>query len=165
MADLGGAFRPSDVKEDLRTPGIFMTAQIIKSDLVTTKNGNGQMLKFLWQVLDGPDAGASAWQQITYRNMNKTAEDIGQRELKKICDATGLGVIQNTEELHMRPCRVKFKTREDSFGTRSEIAAYERIGNGPTSQRIPESAMQQPAAPAAVQSQPNGSPPQSRPWR
>lgn len=178
MAALGQTFDPSTVKDnDVLPEKTNMLAQIINSDLKATKSGTGQIIVLTWEIMGGPYAKRQVFQNINYRNDNPTAENIGQRELKKICDAVGVGVISNTNELHMRPCIVRFKTeKSDGFPDKSVPAAYERWAHaqsvGPTTHVTPDPnanrlppAQQQPAAawspPPAQVAPPAGA---DKPW-
>lgn len=159
MAQLGQAFDPASVPDDLVPEKTFFLAQVIASELKATKSGTGQMIVLTWELVGGPFAKKQIFQNINYRNDNATAERIGQRELSEICKAVGIGALQDTNQLHMRPCKVRFKTeRSDGFAPKSIPAAYERWDGAPVADAVTPAA--QPRGPTTTVTQaPQQAPP------
>lgn len=137
-------------------PAGVYNARIVESEVKPLASGNGEGIKFTWEVIDGPCANRKIFQRINYRHTNPQAEQIGQSELSAICHATGVIQLQDTQQLHNRPCRVRVKIRKDQSGQyddQNEISAVEAAGGPqlgmPPTPAAPAPAAQ-PAAPAAA---------------
>lgn len=147
MAQLGGSFDPNSVPEDILPEKTKFLAQVINSELTPTKDGTGQRLILTWEIVGGPFAKKQVFHGINYRNKNPQAEAIAARELAEVCKAMGLGPISDSNQLHMRPCVVRFKTeRADGFAPKSVPTGFERWDNAPVGDPAP-GAMAAPAAP------------------
>jgi hypothetical protein len=156
MADLG-FFDPNAVNDEreLIAAGKY-TAQITESDVVPTKAGTGSMLKLKWQIMGGPAQGRVLFDQINLSNPNAQAVQIGQQQLKRICVALGLGPIQNSAQLHLRPCMITVgvKDGDGQYGPQNVIKAYASLsGPAPTSANAPP-----PAGPAPANAPPPAGP-------
>lgn len=146
MADLGGTFDPGAVKDDreILPTGDYL-AQVFESDLKDTKNGTGKYLVLGWEIVSGALSGRKLWVNVNVQNANAQAQDIGQRELKRICEAVGVGPIRNSEDLHFKPCMITvgIEKGEGQYADKNNIKGYKFYGP-------PSSA---PSAPAAQQQQ------------
>jgi hypothetical protein len=124
MAGLGMDFDPDAVEAgqdfDCIPPGEYV-AEIVASDVTTTKAGNGEMLKLQFKVIEGSFEGRVIFDQLCYRHENATAQLIAQQRLKAICDAVGFkGNLQDSEDLHYQPMRIKVGIRKDKTGQYSD---------------------------------------------
>lgn len=130
MANLGTTFDPSAVSDDyeLIPEGNYL-AQIIDSDVATTKAGTGTYAKLVWKIDGGPANGRQLIDQITLSNPNAQAVDIGQRQLKRLLNALGLGPIQDTTQLHWRPAMIKVgvKPAEGQYRSSNTVRGYEPV--------------------------------------
>lgn len=110
-------------------PAGLYAAQVIDSDVKSTKSGTGQYIQLTWQVLDGDFKGRLVFDRLNIRNQNATAEKIGQQQLSGLCHALGVLKVQDTAQLHGKPCRIKVSIRkDDQYGDSNEIKGYEAIG-------------------------------------
>lgn len=125
MAQLG-FFDPNSVKDDreLIPDGTYL-AQIVDSDVVPTKAGNGSFLKLKWQLMTGLE-GRVVFDQVTVENQNDQARHIGAVQLKRLCAAIGSGAIQDSAQLHMKPCfiTIGIKPGSGQYGPRNVVKAY-----------------------------------------
>jgi hypothetical protein len=163
MAQLGQTFNPNDVPDgeptDLLPSGLYH-AQIIESDVVVAKSGRGQIVNLTWEILDGPHEKRRVWSRVNYLHENQTAQDIGQRFLKQITDALGLGPISDTDELMWKPVAITVgieKSKDAAYGDKNKVTKVAPLGNA----RAAAPPARQPAStatPAATNSPP------SRPW-
>lgn len=126
-------------------------AVIEESEVKTTKAGNGQYLKLRWKILDGQYKGRVLFGNLNVSNTNAEAERIGQRQLSALCHAVGVLQLQDTQQLHAKPVKIKVKIRTDEtgkYGDQNEITAYESAG-ATAAFAVPAAAPSAPAAPAA----------------
>src|SRR5687768_5174178 len=86
-------------------------AAIVESTVDDNSSKNGKVLKLTWQVIEGSYAGSQVWQNINLTNPNAKAQEIGQRELAAIREATGRTHVKASEELHNIPCVLHVKIR------------------------------------------------------
>jgi hypothetical protein len=97
-------------------PAGIYNARIIESEVKALASGNGEGIRVVWEVLDGPCAARKVFQRINYRHANPKAEQIGQAQLSAICHAVGVLQLQDTTQLHGKPCRIRVKIRKDETG-------------------------------------------------
>lgn len=134
-------------------------AQVTDSTLKPTKAGTGMILNLTWTILDGQFVNRKVFDRINVQNQNPEAEKIGQRQLSSICHATGVMQLNDTNQLHGRPCKITVKIRkDDNYGDSNEVKAYAAAAGS------------MPAAPAAATpwAQPAAAPapaaPSAAPW-
>ena len=82
-------------------------AQIVESEMRVTKNGMGQFLWLMLDILEGEHKGRKIFDQLNLVNPNPTTVEIAQRTLSAICHATGKMHVSDSEELHLRSCQRK----------------------------------------------------------
>lgn len=125
-------------------------AQIIESSVKATKSGTGQLLNLTWVILDGPFANRRVFDRINVQNQNPEAERIGQKQLSAICHTVGVLNLQDSNQLHGRPCKITVKIRkDDNYGDSNEVKGYEAIqGASAAAAATPSFASQPAAAPA-----------------
>ena len=147
MANLGGTFDANEVEPqqafDVLPPADYKV-QIVQSDMVTTKNGDGQYLWLEMDIIDGEYQGRKLWDRLNLMNPNQQAQDIAQKHLSAICHAVGQLSVQDSEELHFKPliAKVKVEKRKDNDENANRIGAYKPVSE------------QQTAAPAQGQTKP-----------
>jgi hypothetical protein len=133
MAELGGTFDPGAVKDDRQLlPEGEVLAHIFESDLKATKENTGQIATFGWEIISGPLQGRKLWTRENVQNQNASAQEIGQRNLKRICEAAGIGPISNTEALHFKPMLIKIGREKEQAGyePRNDIKGYKSAAPG-----------------------------------
>lgn len=158
----GGAFDPNSVEPsepfDILPPGKY-PAQIVKSDMVPTKAGTGEMLKLEFEIIDGPSKGRKLWSNLNLANPNPQAVEIARKDFSAICRSIGKASVSESDQLHFQPMMLTVKVvpaGPDKHGihreAKNEIGGYAALGGA------------QPA-PAArpVQSQPTQQQPRQAP--
>lgn len=102
-------------------------AFIKDSDIKPTKAGTGHYLQLTWEVAEGPYKGRLIFDRINVQNPNKTAEEIGQRQLAAICQAAGRMQVADSAELHHIQMRIKVVIKQDDpkYEPANEIKGYE----------------------------------------
>jgi hypothetical protein len=113
----GGGFDASQVEPsapmEIIPPGKYV-AQIVKSEMIDTKGGSGQMLKLELEIIDGPHARRKLWDQLNLVNPNQQAVEIAQRTLSAICHAIGRLQVNDSDDLHFKPMLLTVAVEPDS---------------------------------------------------
>lgn len=163
MASLGETFRPHDVPEDERNFDVMPVGtyelQVIESDVVPTKAGDGEILNLTIEVVNGPCANRKIWERLNIRNPNAQAQSISLRAFADLCLAVGKSEVNDSEELHFIPFRAQVGIEKDKTGQypdKNKIKRYLPAGNAPA----PVQAKAAPA-PAPAPAKAAGA---SRPW-
>src|SRR5512134_1272046 len=119
MANLGTTFdatviEPNKPLEPL--PGGRYIAQVVQSEMRTTKDGTGRLLWLELDVLEGEYAGRKLFDRLNLVNSNPTTIEIAQRTLSAICHATGLMQVDDSEQLHLIPLIADVKVQPPKNG-------------------------------------------------
>src|SRR5512134_3621341 len=144
MANLGTTFdatviEPNKPLEPL--PGGRYIAQVVQSEMRTTKDGTGRLLWLELDVLDGPYAGRKLFDRLNLVNANPTTVEIAQRTLSAICHAVGKMQVDDSEQLHLIPLIADVKVQP----TKNGYDASNTLRYMPLEQRPPP----RPVVPAA----------------
>lgn len=168
MASLGTTFDPASVQSD---DGGFepleagtYDLQVIDSKMKPTASG-GERLELICEVITGPKSGRRVWLNLNIRNDNAQAQEIAHRDLKKLCDATGTGPINDSDELHFKPFRadVVIAPPRGNFGPSNNMRNFKAISASTDSAPTARPQASRPIAvpsPAAT----TASPRPARPW-
>ncbi|OYW56038.1 MAG: hypothetical protein B7Y80_03100 [Hyphomicrobium sp. 32-62-53] len=99
-------------------------AQIVETEMRVTRNGMGQFLWLMLEILEGDHKGRKIFDQLNLVNPNPTTVEIAQRTLSAICHATGKMHVSDSEELHLIPMtiQVKIKPPKNGYGESNAIA-------------------------------------------
>jgi hypothetical protein len=99
-------------------------AQIVESEMRVTRNGMGQFLWLMIDILEGEHRGRKIFDQLNLVNPNPTTVEIAQRTLSAICHATGRMHVSDSEELHLIPMTIQVKVRppKNGYGESNAIA-------------------------------------------
>ncbi len=98
-------------------------AQIVESEMRVTRNGMGQFLWLMLDILEGEHKGRKIFDQLNLVNPNPTTVEIAQRTLSAICHATGKMQVSDSEELHLIPMtiQVTVKPPRNGYGESNAI--------------------------------------------
>lgn len=155
-----------------------------ESDLKPTKDGAGTYLQMRFNVLDGQYRGRKLFARLNIRNANAQAQEIALRQLSAIGHAVGVLHIQDSQQLHGLPLKVKVKVRkgDGEYEDSNEIISYkninepvETVGSAPAAAAPagfapPPQGFAPPAAPAGFAQPPAQAPaapaaaPAPQPW-
>lgn len=91
-------------------------AQIIDSDIRTTKDGTGEYIALTWEILTPEYTGRRVFDNLNIVNKNEKAVAIAKSRLKQICEAIEMNEMQDTQELHGQPMRVALGIRPAQGG-------------------------------------------------
>lgn len=168
MAQLGYSFDPDTAPKEERSfealrPGWY-PAQIIESDVLPTKSGNGIRLTLTWEITEGEFARRRVWQSLNVQNSNPAAQEFAQRDLRSICEAIGWrGALQDSRDLEFKPCEIRLGIDKENPERNTVKTARPLAGSPPSA----PAAARQPDPPAT--SEPprqaaSGSAGGARPW-
>ena len=175
MASLNGTFDATEVAPavplEVLPPGKYL-AHLIESEMLPTKAGDGQLLKLVWEVLEGSSARRKIFDQLNLVNRNDQTVEIAQRTLSAICHAVGQVHVSDSEQLHFKPLFVTLKVQPagpDKYGVnreaRNKVAGYSAAGaSGTTTAPRPATPGPRPA-PAAPQPAARTGAAATPPWR
>ena len=91
-------------------------AQIVESEMRVTRNGMGQFLWLMLDILEGEHKGRKIFDQLNLVNPNPTTVEIAQRTLSAICHATGKMQVSDSEELHLIPMTIQVTVKPPKNG-------------------------------------------------
>ena len=86
-----------------------------------TANGNGQGLNVQYEVVEGQYKGRKLFHWINLRNQSKVAEEIGHKELARLCLATNVPQPRSCAEFCGKLIQVTVKVGERNGEKRNEI--------------------------------------------
>jgi hypothetical protein len=176
MASLNGTFDATEVAPavplEVLPPGKYL-AHLIESEMLPTKAGDGQLLKLVFEVLEGPSARRKIFDQLNLVNRNEQTVEIAQRSLSAICHAVGQVHVSDSEQLHFKPLIVTLRVDpagKDKFGVhreaRNKVAGYSAAGATSAGSFAPRPTTPGPGpAPAAPPPPARGAAAAVPPWR
>lgn len=129
MALLPKVFAPEDAEDAVFStlPAGWYEAELVKSELKTTKDGAGKYLAFKFKVINGKHDGRFVFTNINIVNKNDIAVRIAQSDLKAICTAIDFtGELEDTIDLHDQPMLIKVSVKPETsqWPEKNEIKGY-----------------------------------------
>jgi hypothetical protein len=123
-------------------------AQILESEMRVTRNGMGQYLWLMLDIIEGPHQGRKIFDQLNLVNPNPVTVEMAQRTLSAICHSTGKLQVNDSEELHLTPMTIQVgvKPPKDGYGERNTIRYL--VPDGPTPPTPTQSTVAAPSMPA-----------------
>lgn len=146
-------------------PAAWYDAVMDQSEMKPTKDaattGNA-FLECRFNIASGQYAGRKLYARLNLRNSNPVAAEIAQKELSAICHAVGILQVQDSQQLHGIPLKVKVKVRagDAQYGASNEISTYKPanfVPDAPVAGSVAPGAFPPPAA-APAQQQPWAAP-------
>lgn len=122
---------PSDSFEVIEAG--WYTAQLEKSESKITNNKDGSYLELMFKILDGPRKGRVVFTRLNLDNPNPVAVEIAERNLSALCHATGVIVLDNSEQLHNKPLEIKVKyvAAKGKYEASNEVSGYRPLEKTP----------------------------------
>lgn len=145
-------------------PAGWYNCQIVGSEIKPTAKG-GAYLQLDLQVLDGQYAGRRIFDRLNIKNENPTAVEIAYRRLSAYCHAVGVLKVEDSQQLHGIPLKVRVTVRTDPSGQyapSNEVRAVKNI-NENVGEPAPQQAPTQ-TPPWQSQAQQTPPPAQNQPW-
>ena len=135
-------------------------AQIVESEMRVTRNGMGQFLWLMLDIIEGQYQGRKLFDQLNLVNSNPQTVEIAQRTLSAICHATGKLQVNDSVDLHLVPMTIQVgvKPPKDGYSEKNTIRYLvpERTAPAAPAYQAAPTASQTPAAPAAAPWNRNG---------
>ena len=133
MALLPSVFVPEET-EDMEFKPLkagWYPAELVKSELKSTKDKKGKYLSFQFKVTEDANGESSegrfVFTNLNIVNSNETAVKIAHSDLKAICEAVGhKGELEDTVDLHNIPLMIKvsYKPETPDWPAKNEIKGY-----------------------------------------
>ncbi|MBX5010858.1 DUF669 domain-containing protein [Rhizobium lentis] len=173
MAQLGQRFNAQDHDTEQRgsnLPNGIYVLEVSTSEVKPTAKGNGTILKLTYDVVEPAEfKGRKIFANINLENANAQAQEIGQRDLAKLCRAVGLDEVIDSDELHFISftAKVGVEKPRDGYEPRNEIKRFfypdegavppaEIDANQPAQRPAPANDNRRPAANQTAASKPAG---------
>lgn len=156
---------PSENKYELLPAGWYV-GQVIESEIVPLKSGNGTGMKLTIEILSDGYRGRKVWARLSTQHINPETERIAEKQLRELCVAIGLGRITDTVQLHNHPFGVKIKISDDKtgqYGPSNDVVGFRPAGGSPAhgqaiaagmAARAPQAPANAPAAAAGTSTPP-----------
>lgn len=170
MANLAGSYDPNaEPGGDFDPiPAGEYVAEIIDSDIeeISRRDNKGRRLKLTWKVAGGDFNGRLVWQRLNMwaENMNNLdmVQSIAQSQFAAVRHATGKVHVQDSNELHHIPCRIRVSVKTDqNYPPSNEVKNVAALEGAPTPAAAPAAFK----APPATAAKPAASGGGSAPWR
>jgi len=97
-------------------PDGWYTVIMTKSEMKPTKDGTGAYLETELTVQEPPYKGRKVFYRLNVKNNNPVAQEIAYRQLSAICHAVGVIQVQDSQQLHGLPFKVKIVIKKDESG-------------------------------------------------
>ena len=92
-------------------PAGWYNVRMTDSEVKPTKTSGGFLLACKYAILDGQYANRSLFSRHNIKNDNPKAQEIAYAELSAIGHAVGVLMIQDSQQLHDKPMKVKVSLR------------------------------------------------------
>lgn len=135
-------------------PAGWYNVRIDESEIKPTKDGAGARLNLRFDIMDGQYIGRKLFTGLNIRNASAVAQEISYKQLSAIAHAVGVLQVQDSQQLHGLPLKVKVKIRKASgdYEEQNEISMYrninepvETVGSGVAASAAPAGFGQPPA--------------------
>ena len=159
-------------------PADWYSAMIDQSEMKPTKDGTGTFLELRFNIVEGQYANRKIYARLNLRNANPVAQEIAYGELSAICHATSVMQLQDSQQLHGQPMKIKVAVRpaKDGYEANNDIKSYENAnattggGSAPAAGGMPAGFGTQPAQQPAQQptqqpAQQTQQQPAQQPWQ
>lgn len=110
-------------------PAGWYNVMIDESEMKPTKTEGGLRLSLRFTILDGQYANRKVFTGLNLKNANPVAQEIAYKQLSAICHAVGIMQVQDSQQLHGRPLKIKVKVRAASgdYEASNDITSYKNI--------------------------------------
>jgi hypothetical protein len=147
-------------------------ATIVEIAVAQPKSRDGYYVAVTWKIDEGEYEGRQVWQRITYVHSSEQAQTIGRKQLKDLCNATGLGGehVEDVEVFMFKRAKIKVGIDHDKSGEyddKNKVTRIRPLDETPSSPAVakpqPQAVKPQPQAKSQPQQAKSG-PKASAPW-
>lgn len=139
-------------------PAGWYNMMVTESEMRPTKDGQNQYLRLTLKVIDGEHANRQTWDNLNIHHNNPVVTEIAYRQLSAYCHATGQIQLQDSQQLHGIPMKVRLSVRPatEQYEASNDVKEVKNAndptagGTGAPQQGMPQQP-QQPAAPVGQQ--------------
>jgi hypothetical protein len=126
-------------------PAGWYNVMIDESEMKPTKAEGGLRLSLRFTIMDGQYANRKVFTGLNLKNANPVAQEIAYKQLSAICHAVGVMQVQDSQQLHGRPLKIKVKVKaaQGDYEASNDITAYKNINeqvDGPVAGAAPAGA-------------------------
>ena len=126
-------------------PGWY-SATIMAAELKATKSGTGQYISIRYDIIGPTHQGRVVFGNLNIRNQSPKAEEIGRQQLREIMQATGLGRVDDTDQMIGNSLQIKLEIeKSEQYGDKNQIKGFKAIGGGAPPALAPAPAAAAPA--------------------
>lgn len=140
MAEIPGGFEPSSVvavgeigNYQVIPEGDYQ-AVIVESEFKNNKKGTGIILSLKAEIVEGEYKGVTIFGDLNYTHKNPKAEQIGQGQLRSLCDAVKLFTrLNDTCEIHNKPflLRVGYQPSTEQYKEKNTMKTFLPLNTQP----------------------------------
>ena len=126
-------------------PGWY-SATIMAAELKATKSGTGQYISIRYDIIGPTHQGRVVFGNLNIRNQSPKAEEIGRQQLREIMQSTGLGRVDDTDQMIGNSLQIKLEIeKSEQYGDKNQIKGFKAIGGGAPPALAPAPAAAAPA--------------------
>jgi len=145
--------KPNEAFEAM--PAGWYDARIVNSEAKPTKDNQSGYLQLDLEIIDGEYKNRKVFDRLNLWNTGPNAEttrEIAHRQLSAYCHATGVFILQDSNQLHGIPIKIKLSVRQsEGYEPQNDVKAVKHIQDGTAAKgTLPPSApSSMPTAPTA----------------
>lgn len=135
-------------------PDGWYTVVMTKSEMKPTKDQSGAYLETELVVQEPPYQNRKIFYRLNLKNSNPVAQEIAYKQLSAICHAVGVIQVQDSQQLHGLPFKVKVVVKKDDSGKydpSNEVKAVKGMSDSPAPVAAPPVGFVRPAVDAPAQ--------------
>jgi hypothetical protein len=145
-SDQGGDFEP--------LPDGWYRLRVVESDLKDNQARTGTYVKLRFDVVGPTHQGRVLWANITNMHESARAQSIGGKQLQTLCDAGGIALLEETEQLIGVVVEGRVVASNYNGKAGNEIKGYRIPAGGPAPRAVMPPSAKASAAPAPSASKP-----------
>lgn len=114
-------------------PAGWYLATAVQSDVKQTEKKTGFYLEIVFEIIEGQFKGSRVFARLNISNPNETAQRIGQGQLSAICKAVNIPYLQDSQQLHSLPIKIKVKYNEaeGKYDASNDIVSFQNANYVP----------------------------------
>ena len=119
------SFDTSDIESGLIPDGTVLKVSVVDSDIV--ERDWGLRMPVTVEVLEGQWQGTRISDGYNIKHHKPKVQAIGQKQLKRLCEAVGVEKFKDSDELHGKPfmMTVKIEPAKGDFDERNKFGKME----------------------------------------